>query len=174
MDNIISVETLKRKTMTNNPADIALDEDEAAFDPDNITIHQRMWLTKQMVDGAMTPAFISKKYSVGRNRLKNWVYRYRQGAKRRSVQGRPRVLDCEALASVQEWMGDEDANAMDRDGLIDKLHEAYRATKRRRQDSIVDMSNGPEDEGEKMCHGTLFNYFTIAQGDHFRGLLSQC
>lgn len=83
--------------MIRNPEGTALDE--TTIDLENITIHQRVWLGKQMLDGVMTPASISKKYSVNLNHLKNWVYRYRHGAKRRSVNGRPCVLDSEALES---------------------------------------------------------------------------
>lgn len=71
------------------------------------------------------------------------------------------------------WKADNDISASDRNGIIEKLNEAYRATKRRRLESNGDLSNTTEDDTEVMCQGTKINYFTMAQKDIFTELLSR-
>jgi hypothetical protein len=98
-----------------------------------------------------------------------WSYRYRQGMRRRSVQGRPRVLDRLALEEVKIFLGEDSDNVDDIAGLKRVLNEGYRDTKRRCERGTDDSDESDESddgyENMRMCKGTMFNYLNYAQTD---------
>lgn len=130
------------------------------FDPTNVSVTQKEWLTKQVVSGVMTAAQIAKKYKLKRVRVVNWVFRHRKGRVTRSSQGRALALDREALLGLQEWLARRGQAAENTAEVEKHLKEAYQATrKRRRSDENV---NG-DDSKSKMSRVTMLKYLNYVK-----------
>lgn len=143
-----------------------------AFDPEMITATQREWLTKQIVNGTMTAAQVARRYKLKRVTLGNWAFRHRKGHTARSVQGRPRALDKEALLGLQTWLKQRDPVTNNSDDLSDvkeKLKEAYRETRKRRR-----CNEDANEDGRdiKMCRGTMLNYLNCVKLNNIDELVS--
>jgi hypothetical protein len=157
--------------LTSNPCE----GEGVIFDSENVTVSQREWLTHQVVSKNITAAAVAKKYNLKGHVVYNWCSRHRRGLKRRTAEGRPRVLDKIALQSVQEWIEEASANVDDIPGLKRVLNEGYRDTKRRCVRKVINDdaeahdsdSDSSDDvfESAKMCKGTMFNYLHYAQTD---------
>ena len=175
--------------MTTNNSMMSLDLTENpcegegfVFDPENVTIEQKEWLTKQMVSQSLTPAYIAKKYKLNRRNLINWSSRYRKGLKRRTQEGRPRVLDKCALVSLQNWLDEDETHVEDIQGLKRVINESYRATKRRyvEANDTGDSDGNDNNEGDgiddefshlKLCKGSMFNYLYYAGTDKINDII---
>ena len=132
------------------------------LDPECVTIRQKEWLTNQMTTNLFTPSELAKKYNLDRKVLKVWSYRYRQGMRRRSVQGRPRVLDRLALEEVKIFLGEDSDNVDDIAGLKRVLNEGYRDTKRRCERGTDDSDES--DESDDGRGGDIFQVILPLRG----------
>lgn len=133
------------------------------IDPAHITVTEKEWITKQVIDGKMTSAQVAQKYKIRRVRVGNWVHRYRSGHTTRSYQGRSRALDKTALLGLQEWLEEHGAEGLDSEKCYELrkyLNEAYRDTRKRRRSGETSIE---DDRGLSMCRGTMINYINCVK-----------
>ena len=143
------------------------------FDPAHISVTEKEWITKQVIDGKMTSAQVAQKYKIRRVRVVNWVHRYRSGHTTRSYQGRSRVLDKIALLGLQEWLQEHGSEGLDAEKcseLRDYLNEAYRNTRKRRRSGET---SNEDDKDVSMCRGTMINYINYVKNNKVHDMIAR-
>jgi hypothetical protein len=88
-----------------------------------LTVPQKQWLGRQVVDGRDSILNLVKRFGLPRRVLKRYVHKVRHRCIFKSKPGRSRLLDEESLDSVQLWASENECCTDDEniDDLVEKI-----------------------------------------------------
>ena len=91
----------------------------------------------------------------------------------RSLKWRSRILDCQALQDVQEWLEEDENNVDNIVALKSVMNEVCRTSKRRRMVATSNNDGTDDCVDDEMCHTSMSNDLEIAGKDRIKKILDE-